>query len=212
MNEIIKHNSELDNIADEIQGDTGFQKMLKFKKGDYFCDGQQVDLGTQMLAHCIGFTKVWIKFKNGALVEKKIYRVARGERAPAREQLDDLDESQWSIGLNNLPADPWVLQYLLPMEDPETEDVRIFVAPSYGGKRAVSDLCDQYVRRVRRHPESGQPMIRLQKTMMPTKKFGNVPRPLFEVVGWTEGGIREPIRDISEKAISEAEMNDEIPF
>jgi hypothetical protein len=209
----MNNQTELDNLADAVQDDVGFQKMLKFKKGEYFSDNQEIPLGTQMIAHCIGYTQVWIKFVNNEFIERKIYRRAKGERPVERERLGDLDESQWGIGLNGQPADPWVLQSLLPMEDPEDEEVRVFVASSAGGKRAIAELVDRYVTRVRRHAFSGLPLIRLQKIMMPTKKFGNVPRPLFEITGWTEQDVREPIRELQvPEKLGNADMDDEIPF
>jgi hypothetical protein len=76
----------------------------------------------------------------------------------------------------------------------------------------VGELIDNYITRLRRTPHSGQPLIRLQKAYMPTKKFGNVVRPLFEITGWTDAAAYEPIREVPDKAISEAEFDDEIPF
>jgi hypothetical protein len=34
--------------------------------------------------------------------------------------------------------------------------------------------------------DSGQPIIKLAMTDMPTKKFGKVPRPDFQIGGWDE--------------------------
>ena len=76
---------EIDNIGNEAQKDAGFQKMLKFKKGDYFCDGEEVPLGTKYIAHCIGWTKTWVHFVDQKVVERKLYRIAEGQRAPERD-------------------------------------------------------------------------------------------------------------------------------
>jgi hypothetical protein len=211
MNEIQTIDNELDNLANAAMNDAGFQKMLKFKKGDYFCDGQEVERGTQMIAHCMAWTKVWVKFWDRKLAEKKIYRVVKGERAPDRDQMPDLDTSLWQNGLDNKPTDPWVLQYLLPMEDPETGEVRIFVTSSTGGRMAISDLVDKYVAKRKRDPALGQPLIRLQKMMMPTTSFGNVPRPQFEIISFDTGG-NAPMREVSAETLSNADMDDAIPF
>jgi hypothetical protein len=194
--------------------------MLKFKKGEYFCDGEEVPLGTQYIAHCIGWTKTWVHFEDQKVVERKIYRVARGEKAPERDRLPDNDESKWPIGINRQPADPWVYQYLLPMEDQQSGEVRIFVGSSFGGRRAVADLCSAYARHSTKNKGSGQPIISLQMLMMPTKNFGDVPRPHFEIVGWDEvsqpgsanTAAREPIRTVSEAVLKKQEFDDEIPF
>jgi hypothetical protein len=206
---------EARNIGDEAERDAGFQKMLKFKKGVYYCDGEEVDLGTKLIAHCIGWTKTWVHFVDQKVVDRKVYRVARGERAPERDQLPDNDQSKWPIGINKQPADPWVYQYLLPMEDPRTGEVRIFVSSSFGGRRAVADLCAAYSRHSVKHKGSGQPIITLQMLMMPTKKFDDVPRPHFEIVGWDEEEAtseREPIRTVSEAALNKQQFDDEVPF
>jgi hypothetical protein len=205
-------NDELDNLADAIRNEIGFRKTLKFIKGQYFVENIEVELGTQFIAHCIGFTKCWIKFQEGEKPVKKMYRGIGRERCPERDELPDLDQTFWEEGLNGQPKDPWNLQFIVPMENPDTDEKRLFVTTSAGGRRAVGELIDQYITRVRRHPQSGQPLVRLQKTYMPTKKFGNVVMPLFEITGWTDAEAREPIREIPDKAISETEMDDEIPF
>ena len=43
------------------------------------------------------------------LSDRKVYRVAYGERPPEREDLDDLDQDKWPEGLDGNPADPWVV-------------------------------------------------------------------------------------------------------
>jgi hypothetical protein len=204
--------NEAQNIGDEASRDAGFQKMMKFKKGVYTCDGEEIAIGTKLIAHCIGWTKCWIKFVEQKVVERKIYRVARGEKAPERDQLDDNDQSKWPIGINRQPADPWVYQYLLPMEDPRTSEVRIFVGSSFGGRRAVADLCAAYSRRVQKNPSSGQPIITLQMLMMPTKNFGDVPRPHFEIAGWDDESQKPEIRAVSEELLRREQFDDEIPF
>lgn len=218
---------EIRNIGEEAQQDAGFQKMLKFKKGTYICDGEEVPLGTRMLAHTLSWTKAWIHFVDQKVVERKNYRIARGERAPERERLPDNDQSKWPIGINKLPADPWVYQYLLPMENPETGDVAIFVASSFGGRRAIADLCTAWSRRAAQIQKlgkvGGQPFVTLQTVLMPTKNFGDVPRPHFEIVSWDDPDelaeildgspvLAKPRIEVSEEVLKKQEFDDEIPF
>jgi hypothetical protein len=203
---------EAQNIASAAQGDAGFEKMLKVKKGEYYCDGEEVAMGKEYTAHAVGWTKCWIKFRGGMVQERKIYRMINGEQPPDRDRLDDQDNSKWEMGINGLPADPWVLQYLLPMEDKGGELV-IFVTSSFGGKRAIADLCSAWGRKAAKQPGCGQPIVKLRKLLMPTKKFGDVPRPYFEITGWDDvrEGIRDPNVPDSGPTMAE-EMNDEIPF
>ena len=106
-------------------------------------------------------------------------------------------------------------QYLLPLENPSSGEVVIFVTSSFGGRRAVADLCATYAKRAAKSPDCGQPLIKLAVTDMPTKKFGKVPRPLFEIAGWDEAasGIEViPPTPPTPPAALKNEMNDEIPF
>ena len=208
MDQELTTNREAENIINEAQADAGFQKMLKFKKGEYYCDGETVPLGTVYLAHCKAWTKTWVHFIDKKVVDRKVYRVAQGQKAPERDQLSDNDESKWPLGPDNKKQDPWVLQYLLPLESQETGEVQIFVAQSFGGRRSVSDICTQWGRRVTKHPKSGQPMIKLAKAMMPTKFYGDVPRPDFEVIGWDDTAA-DKVVDVT---TLKEDMDDSIPF
>jgi len=196
-------------IANAANEDAGFEKLLKFKKGVYSSDATVIDWGTELVAHCVGWTKCWIKFIDQKVADRKMYRVAEGKRPPERDQLDDNDPKNWAKGPNGLPSDPWVYQYLLPMED-KAGELLVFVTSSIGGKRAVADLCKSYSRRAQRTGHSEQPIIKLSGTVMPTKSFGDVPRPLFEIIGWDSS--REGVREVKAPDTLRQEMDDEIPF
>lgn len=204
-------------IGNAANEDAGFEKLLKFKKGQYECDNQVVPWGEQYIAHCVGWTKCWIRFENQKVTNRFMYRVAEGRRPPDREEKDqdghyilgDMDRSQWKVGPNGQPSDPWVYQHLLPLEDKSGEIV-VFVTSSIGGRRAVADLCKSYARRTARTGISEQPVIKLSGATMPTKIYGDVPRPSFEIVGWDSN--REGVRTVKAPDTLAEEMNDEIPF
>jgi hypothetical protein len=205
-----QRNREAENVAAAANEDAGFAKMIKFKKGEYFDnEGNEIPLGTQYTAHAIGWTKCWIKFVGGLVEDRKVYRMMKGEIVPPRENLGDRDESKWEIGINGTPADPWVLQYLLPLEDASGE-VQIFVTSSFGGKRGVADLCSAWGRRAAKG-DGGQPVVLLRSVKMPTKKFGDVPRPYFEIVGW-DNAVHEKTEVEPPPTGSKQDFNDEIPF
>jgi hypothetical protein len=196
-------------IANAANEDAGFEKLLKFKKGVYTSDANVVEWGTEFVAHCVGWTKCWIKFVDQQVADRKMFRVAEGKRPPEREELDDLQLIGVKDPKTGMSVDPWVYQYLLPMEDKAGELV-VFVTSSTGGKRAVADLCKSYSRRAQRSGKSEQPVIKLSGTVMPTRNFGDIPRPLFEIVGWDSN--REGIREVKAPDTLRQEMDDEIPF
>lgn len=200
---------EAANIGNAASEDAGFEKLLKFKKGIYLCDNEVVEIGTQFTAHCVGWTKCWIKFIDGGVVDRKMYRVADGVRPPEREQLDSLDMIGAKDPKSGLSTDPWVYQYLLPLEN-DVGDLVVFVTSSMGGKRAVADLCKSYSRRAQRTRVSASPVIKLAAGIMPSRLFGDVPRPVFEIVGWDEQ--REAVREVKPPDTLKQEMDDEIPF
>jgi hypothetical protein len=217
MNEIIRSQTtqplpatvEADNIARAAEQDAGFEKLLKFKKGAYSCDGEDVKIGTQYVAHCVGWTKCWIKFVDGQVADQRMYRVADGKEPPQRDELDAKEMIGVKDPKSGLSIDPWVYQHLLPLES-EAGDLVVFVTSSMGGRRAVADLCKQYARRAARTKIAAQPVIKLAVGIMPSKMFGDVPRPNFEIVGWDEH--KEGIRTVKGPDTLKDEMEDEIPF
>ena len=215
-NELSTNSTEVENIHEAAQEDaSAFEKILKFKKGSYYVGEELVPLGTEYLAHVLAWMKCYVKFVGGRVVERKLFHVAKGEKPPEREELDDLDPSKWPEGLDGKPADPWVLQYLLPFENMTSGDVVVFVTSSVGGRRGVSDLCTAWTKRAKKG-NRGQPIMKLGKADMPTKMYGPIPRPHFDIIGWDEtpgdNASSPPVASEPPPVASEAEFADEIPF
>lgn len=200
-----------ENILAAARENAGFDKILKFKKGQYVIGDENVPLGTEYIAHPEGWTKSWIKFEENKVVERRLYCIARGEKPPEREDLDDQDKSDWTKGLDGKPQDPWQPQSLLPLENPMSGEIVVFASSSFGGKRAVADLCSAWAKREQRGYR-GQPLVQLQSVEMPTKKFGKVQRPEFKITGWTDtAGDAFVDAPTSKKTAADA-VDDEIPF
>jgi hypothetical protein len=212
--------AEADNIIEAAQGDSGFEKLLKFKKGKYSIGDDDVPLGHKYLAHTSQWTLCWIKFIDGRVADRRMGKVADGYRLPKREDLDDNDPATWEVGLDGKPQDPWCFQYLLPLEDLKTGEVAIFTTSSIGGRRGVADLCKAYGNRAKKGLR-GLPIVKLSFVDMPTKAWGPVPRPDFIIDGWDDdeaasgagdgggGGGDDDIKVITTAAV---DLNDEIPF
>jgi hypothetical protein len=217
MNELVKKSTnvvstpqrEAANIAAAAQQDAGFLRSLKFNKGHYFVDKKdEVPLGSEFVAHCVGWRKVWMKFEDGKLMHRKEYSMIAGDRVPDRDEMGDNDPSQWPISdMTKQPQDPWVLQYQLPLEA-KNGDLMIFITSSIGGKRAVADVCAAWSRRAGRDPFCGMPYVKLRETLMPTN-YGGTQRPQFEIFGWDTA--KDGVREIKGE-VKQDDMNDEIPF
>ena len=217
MSELVKVTQDLPAVQEAnalenlFSDDAGFDKMLKFgtqqARDKYFADGQEVPLGTVFLAHCVGAAKRWIKFVDGKMAEQRTYRA--GQVPAERDELDDNDPMKWPSGLDDKPADPWVMQSLLPLEN-ETGELFVFITRSWGGRRAVGNLMKSYNLRTRRTGKSEQPYVKLGKSSFPSKKYGNVASPVFEIVSWDS--VKEGKREIKGLETLTEEMDDQIPF
>ncbi|MGA2314144.1 MAG: hypothetical protein ABSF87_17585 [Xanthobacteraceae bacterium] len=219
------YSTEIANIDDAARQDASFDKSLKYKKGDYLIDDSiPVAHGTKFLTHPEAWTKVWSKFDkddesgNWKLLEKKHYRVARGEKAPEREDLDEWpDQTNWPKDDDGEPTDPWVLFYLIPFEILDSGELIIFQTRSGGGRRAVADLAKEWTRHAIKNG-GGQPIVALGETTFPSKKYGKVRRPLFTVVDWDDAAVSNasPVNDVPPDeelpAADDGDFDDRVPF
>ena len=169
-------------------------------------------------AHVTRGTTSWVKFEAGQRPDKKVYSVARKEKPLARKDLDELDQTAWPKDRNGRPLDPWVFQNLLPMEDLETGEVVVFTSQSVGGRIAIAELAKRYGTHVK-NGHTGQPIIQLQTVDMPTRDYGDVPRPAFRIDRWDDASPDTPVAETSvapkkvhTKAEVDDDMADEIPF
>jgi hypothetical protein len=168
--------------------------MLRFKEGEYLVGEDKISLGREYLVHPLDWTRGWVKWEDGIIVDQRMVRVADDIKLPTREELGDNDESLWKE-----EKDPWVFQNILPMDDLETREYMIFVTSSVGGKVAVETLCNSVVRAYKKGRQFGLPVIGLATKPFPTK-FGTKPRPHFPIVRWHD------LPQLGE------DMSDEVPF
>jgi hypothetical protein len=163
----------------------GHERLLKFVKGKYKVQDDEVSIGREFIAHANQLTTGWIKFQNNAVVERRMGRRADGFVPPERDEIGDLDQSQWEVS-DGVLKDPWTLQCLIPFEDPESGEVVVFTTSSIGGRIATEALAREWAKRIQRTKSRAMPIVRLGVTQMKTKKFGEVARPNFEIVGWED--------------------------
>lgn len=193
----------------------GFLPLLFYKKKVYTDSNKEVvPHGTEYLAHAADWTKCWIKFhpEGGQPTRHQIRVQDKDENGkflqlPARQTLGDLDQTQWKPGLDGKPRDPWIYQHYLPMEDKEGK-LFLFTTNSRGGFIGVTELVEAWQRHFEMTRVDAQPIIKLEDGVMRTKKYGNVDRPRFEIIGWDDKaqGVR-----INPELMKD-EMDDQIPF
>jgi hypothetical protein len=194
-----------------LEATEGHDKLLKFVKGKYKVGDDEVPLGTQYVCHANQLTYCWIKFRDKKVIERRIGKAIEKWIPPERDELDDNDPAKWEMGLDGKPKDPWCFQHLLPFEHLESGEVVIFATSSVGGKIATEELVREYARRLKRKGSRALPIVKLASKEMPTKSFGKVLRPYFEVDGWEDAPIGAAVNG-GPSAPAASEMNDEIPF
>jgi hypothetical protein len=170
-------------------------------------DDVEVPAGTEFAAFLHETQRGFIKFNNGAPPDVRMIGISANAEVPRREELGDLDQSQWPLGLDGQRQDPWKEQIAFPMARRDAGgELFVYVARGQVALNAVADLLGRY----RRHPKRQAgliPVIRLESGTYPSKKFGGFkPKPLFVVVGWVTKDGNPPPPPLS------TEMNDSLDF
>jgi hypothetical protein len=129
-----------------------------------------------------------------------------GYRPPSRESLGDLDQSQWEIGLDGKPADPWQDHLYLVLQQSDSAELFTFIASTKTSRMAAANLLRHYDRM----PADMYPLVRLKTGGFAHKdtRVGFVKTPVLAIVGKVQKDtVAKP-----EDASAEADMGDAIPF
>jgi hypothetical protein len=162
--------------------------IIKFDKGQWLVGDDEIT-SSRRVAHVDQLARGWTKFENGKRTERRIGKVADGFEMSKREDLGDSDETQWPKDISGKVRDPWVRQYLLPLRDPDTNAIAVYVTGSIGGTSAIGALLDVFCRNV----QNGLPIVRLAVGSYKHKDYGRVLTPELQVVGWT--GVKDDLQD-----------------
>jgi len=126
----------------------------------------------------------WVKWHDGKPSGEPLTRQP-GKKLPERDELGDLDKTEWELGPDGQPKDPWQNTRFVYLVDPISAEAYTFVTASWGGRQAVNDLADQ-IQRVRYRNPGASPLVELHAEPWMTK-FGRKSKPFFKVIGWRGG-------------------------
>ena len=121
----------------------------------------------------------WQKFKDGGVAGLQLCRFFEGKPC-SRNELDDLEESQWK---GRGRRDPWSENYRIVMQD-EAGELVTFSTNSYGGKLAWEELLESYRADIE-HPDLW-PVVAAQVGYYDTRDYKRIPKPHFDIVAWDE--------------------------
>jgi hypothetical protein len=172
---------------EEIAPATFSGRLIKFNRDGKFVtqdDGTVISPDQDFVALCDETLIGWIKFNDDAPPDRHQGLLYGDFQMPSRESLGDLDESQWELGLDGRPQDPWLHQIALPIQNRESLELFSFVSTSKTGRRAVGVLLTFYNRMQRQYPDM-VPIVRLKVGGFEHRdeRIGRVSVPVFTVVG-----------------------------
>jgi hypothetical protein len=212
--------TENDNPWLEIAKENGNRlgKLLKFDKGLWEIGDDEVPEGTEYIVLMHQLAREWVKFEDNSPTERLRFPVANRVPPPPREELSDNDSSQWEIGGDGNPRDPWTLQWQLPMVTRALGDLVVFITSSKGGNNCIADLCGIYGS----SPRNGLlPIVALKTRSYKHKTYGKILTPELPIVGWDSGYAppsaapsASPSPSLSDGGgeVLDVVMDDEIPF
>jgi hypothetical protein len=175
--------SAVDDYLKDLGGPIG--RIMKFNKDGRFTtgDGEEVAQDRNFAVIHDQIQVGYIKFGGkGEAPERRMGPLFNGYRPPPRSELGDLDQTQWDIGLNGQPQDPWQPQIQIPLADVMTEELYLFGTTSVTGRKACGNLIAQAQRMARNDPDNYL-VVALRTGGFNHAKFGRVKTPSFLVRG-----------------------------
>jgi hypothetical protein len=169
-------------------------RLMKFSKGDYFVDDEEIPLGTKFVAVMDELLIGWVKWEDNRPSEQLMGKVAERFVPAPREALGDNDESLWPPDASGRPRDPWQMTFYLVLKDvgKPVENDNLYTLPmnSEGGKDAVKRLCSTYGKAMRQRPDEW-PIVEIGVESYVHATWGRIKKPTLKV---TEEWERRPLR------------------
>jgi hypothetical protein len=200
-------NRYLEDIAGGMPGRL-FKFSTKVNKFVTVDDGSDVETNVDYVALCPETLVGWIKFSGSDSPPERVMGLLYdGFKMPERDELGDLDETQWPAGLSNAPEDPWKHQIALPLMNASTQELLVFTTLNDTGRRSVGRLLQHYERMLRLNRDE-LPIIRLKVGGFNHRdpRVGWVSTPQFAIIGRVKRG------DVAKPATRADDFDDCVPF
>lgn len=187
-------------------------RLAKFGKDGQFetaDDGEKIADDVDFIALADQTLVGWIKFRgDGEPPDRIAGLLYDGFVLPPRATLGDDDPSQWELGLDKQPTDPWQNQVCLVLQRCDSGELYTFATTSKTGRRAIGNLL-RHFDRMERARSNAYPIVRLKAGGFNHRdeRIGWVSVPVLAVVGRHEkDGAAKPDSSLA------GDMSDSIPF
>jgi hypothetical protein len=186
--------------------------VLKYNKDEWTANDMPMD-GNILTANMIDLCHGWRKWVDKKIVATDIGFIRNKFVPKQRNELDDHDETKWSVDRDGKPQDPWSWGYYLQLMDEEGSTF-VWTASSAGARGAIGDLAKKYAKK------RVNPIVKLSSSSYRHPQYGKVFVPVLEVEGWEEAappplasGPASPLLPPTKEQPALAErIDDEIPF
>jgi hypothetical protein len=184
-------------MAASVRGKTGFDAtILRFNGGDWTAGKDNINMNDEEFIVLADHLMLgWCKWQDGKPVDYRIGLVRDRFKPPHRGELGDNDVSRWERR-GNERKDPWQFTYYVPLVDPRTAQLYIFLTTTDGGKEAWADLSAAYADSQDQQDTVGKmPRVALCSDDYIGQHGGTVHKPIFKILGCEDPppGLR-PIR------------------
>jgi len=173
--------------------------LLKFSKGRFAAgeDAAPVPLGTKLVANLNMLLVGYHKWHDGYPVAQEMGLVLEGFVTPDRKTLGDNEEDGgWEKDANGIARDPWQqTNYLVLKPEGQLADegeLFTFSTSSKGGRSAVGELCNAWVKHRRMVPDE-LPVVELgcRSYKHRDRTLGIIDVPVFKVIAWENQSLFE---------------------
>jgi hypothetical protein len=199
--------------------------VLKFVKGKWLAGSEKTPVAdhTRYVALMSEACHGWLKWQDNVAVHVAVGKIASGHTLPDRSTLPDRDPEKWPIALSGKKEDPWHMACYLPLVSLDGNELLTFATSVPTGRNPFWKLIDRYAWLGCKHPGM-YPIIEIEASGYPDKRFGWVDTPSFKIVDWTGRPDLPQLADHSkdgggsdDNAVAtvqslRTEMDDEIPF
>lgn len=173
-------------------------QLLKFSKGDWLVgeSSDEIPIGTQFVANMGELLRGWVRWQDNKPTDHVMGKVMLRYQPPRRNELGDLDKSQWEVDDKGNERDPWQETYYLLLKgygDGNDDELFTFAASSKGGRDAIADLSNEFSKGKRRQKGEVYPIVAIGTGFYLHKEFGRIKTPEFKIVGWVPTSIFDDV-------------------